>query len=94
VRYSILYFVLFVIFLALVVGPVIAGPKIKIQTPDNALLQQLMQPTGFNNNDTISSQTGTALQAGATATDGSSATSPAESNPTSTGGSKLRIRMY
>jgi len=89
-----LYFILFVIFLALVVGPVIAGPKLKLTTPDNALLQQLMQPTGFNNNDTISSLTGTALQGGATATDGSSPSTVADSSPTGTGGSKLRIRMY
>jgi 1,3-beta-glucan synthase len=88
-----LYFVLFVIFLGLVVGPVIAGPKLKLTTPDNAILQQLMQPTGFNNNDTISSQTGTALQP-STAADGSSPSTVADSSPTSTGGSKLRIRMY
>jgi 1,3-beta-glucan synthase len=86
--------VLFVIFLGLIVGPLVAGPKVKIATPNSDLLQQLMQPTGFNNNDTISSQTGTALSP-ATATDGSSPTSASDSSsPSSTGGSKLRIRMY
>jgi 1,3-beta-glucan synthase len=90
-----LYFVLFVIFLALIIGPLIAGPKVNFAAPSNALLDQLIQPVGYNNNDTISSQTGTAVNGGATATDGSSPTSASASSAASvTAGSKFRVRMY
>ncbi len=61
VRFAILYFFMFVIFLALIIGPVFASkylgkmPKIQIGTMD------LLQPTGQNNNDTSGERTGSAL---------------------------------
>jgi 1,3-beta-glucan synthase len=57
IRYSILYFFLLVVFIALIVGPVVAG---KFLTMSVAIPMQLLQPTGLNNNDTSGSHTGTA----------------------------------
>jgi len=52
------------LFIVLVVGPLVAGRFVKgFNVPDN-----LAQPTGLNNNDTFSSETGTALQGGAATT--------------------------
>jgi 1,3-beta-glucan synthase len=55
VRYAILYFFLLVVFIALLVGPVVAGKFMKL---DIAIPMDLLQPTGLNNNDTTSSVTG------------------------------------
>lgn len=58
IRYAILYFVLLVVFIALMVGPVVAG---KFMTLDISIPMDLLQPTGLNNNDTTSSVTGSCL---------------------------------
>lgn len=77
VRFAILYFALFVIFLALIVGPIVAGPKIPKLSLGGGLVGDLVQPVGQNNNDTVSSYTGSGGNVGgaggtpATATDGS-----------------------
>jgi 1,3-beta-glucan synthase len=94
IRYSILYFILFFLFVALIVGPIVVGPKVKFNE-SNDILNELIQPTGFNHNDTVSSQTGTQLQGGATATDGgSSPTSTSEAAAAATtAGTKFRIRI-
>jgi 1,3-beta-glucan synthase len=64
IRYSILYFALLVLFVVLVVAPIVAGKYLTFANiPAN-----LAQPTGFNRNDTLSSETGTAV-----ATDGGGA---------------------
>lgn len=54
VRYAILYFTMFVIFLVLIVGPVIVGPKIIPSLSKVTVLadQHLIQPNNWNNNDT------------------------------------------
>ncbi|KIW02769.1 1,3-beta-glucan synthase component FKS1 [Verruconis gallopava] len=66
IRYSILYFALFVLFLVLIVAPLVAGKYLTFSNiPDN-----LAQPTGLNRNDTISSETGTGAAAAATSTSG------------------------
>ncbi|KAH9819855.1 Glycosyltransferase family 48 protein [Teratosphaeria destructans] len=63
VRYAILYFSMFVLFIILVVGPVIASKFISVPKLD---IMQLEQPDNWNNNDTLgTSQTGTALGAAA-----------------------------
>jgi len=57
-----LYFVMFVVFLALMIGPAVAGNyllKIKISIPLN-----LSQPTGLNNNDTSGTITGSNIVPG------------------------------
>jgi 1,3-beta-glucan synthase len=70
-----------IVFIALIVGPLVAGKYIKgFSIPAN-----LSQPTGLNRNDTLSSETGTALQGGAAAT-GSAAVS------SSAGARKLFVR--
>lgn len=58
IRYAILYFVLLVVFLALIVGPIVAGKQIKFSLD---LPMELMQPTGYSNNDTTSEPTGTCI---------------------------------
>jgi 1,3-beta-glucan synthase len=54
-----MYFTMFVIFLALLIGPIVAAKfigKIKINLP-----MQLLQPTGQHNNDTSGMITGSRL---------------------------------
>jgi 1,3-beta-glucan synthase len=69
-RFAILYFVMLVVFLALLVGPIVAGKIILDGTdsltknPDD--LFNLFQPTGQNNNDTRGyTKTGTGTGAAA-----------------------------
>ncbi|KAL2259500.1 hypothetical protein VTK26DRAFT_6802 [Humicola hyalothermophila] len=52
IRYSILYFVLLVVFLALLVGPGVAGKHLNLPLPDILSKHGLVQPTGLNNDDT------------------------------------------
>jgi 1,3-beta-glucan synthase len=59
IRYAILYFVLLVVFLAIIVGPIVAGKQLKL---DVKLPMELLQPTGFSNNDTTNTPTGTCIQ--------------------------------
>jgi 1,3-beta-glucan synthase len=58
IRYAILYFALLVLFIVLIVAPIVAGKFLTFAD----IPAQLAQPTGFNRNDTISSETGTAVQ--------------------------------
>lgn len=60
IRYAILYFVLLVVFLVLIVGPVVV-PKF-LTFPKLNLPMSILQPTGFNNNDTSASTTGKCIQ--------------------------------
>lgn len=62
-----------IIFIALIVGPLVAGKYITGFT----LPLQLAQPTGLNRNDTLSSETGTAVNGGAAATDAATSTAAA-----------------
>ena len=59
VRYAILYFVLLVVFLAIIVGPIVAGKQLKL---DVTIPMELLQPTGFSNNDTTDTPTGNCIQ--------------------------------
>jgi 1,3-beta-glucan synthase len=52
--------VLLVVFLALIVGPIVAGKQLKLDLP--SLPMEILQPTGFNNNDTKATTTGKCLQ--------------------------------
>lgn len=58
IRYAILYFVLLVVFVALIVGPVVAGKYLNFGV---SIPMDLLQPTGLNNNDTKATPTGTCL---------------------------------
>jgi len=60
-----MFFSLFILFIVLIVGPIIAS---KFLTTLPNLPDQLIQPTGLNNNDTTNSATGTAEAGQAAAT--------------------------
>ena len=60
-----MYFSMFVLFLVLIVGPIIASKYIHFSLS----ILELQQPSNWMNNDTLgTSQTGTALAGGAAAT--------------------------
>jgi len=67
IRYSILYFIMLIVFIALLVGPLVAG---RFLSGLPSIPMNLMQPTGLNHNDTKSDETGTFLQQGAAQTAG------------------------
>ena len=53
---------MFIIFLALIVGPVFASKYLKLKLPKISIgTMDLLQPTGQNNNDTSGERTGSAL---------------------------------
>ncbi|EME40368.1 glycosyltransferase family 48 protein [Dothistroma septosporum NZE10] len=65
VRYAILYFSMFVLFIVLIVGPIVASKFVSFKLN----VMELQQPSDWNNNDTSGSDTGTAVGgAAATAT--------------------------
>ena len=73
-RYAVLYFVMLVVFLALIVGPIVASPQINSGTKNLGVPMQLLQPVGLKNNDTLNdTQTGTGAPGRAAATTSSSA---------------------
>jgi len=94
-RYAVLYFVMLVVFLALIVGPIVAQSEITKAavslTKNPSSTMYLFQPVGLNNNDTQGrNETGTgAASYLATATGGSTASSSASA----TGGAKM-IRLF
>lgn len=59
IRYSVLYFILFVVFLALIIGPIVVAPIFK-KLP--SIPMDLLQPNKLDNNDTTSGTTGRTLQ--------------------------------
>jgi 1,3-beta-glucan synthase len=68
-RYAVLYFVMLVVFLALIVGPIVASPQITSGTKNLNVPMQLLQPVGLINNDTLNdTQTGTGAPGRAAAT--------------------------
>lgn len=52
IRYAILYFVMLVVFLALIVGPAVAGKFVPTSLLDPLASTGLVQPTDLDNNDT------------------------------------------
>ncbi|TAQ85822.1 hypothetical protein B7494_g5835 [Chlorociboria aeruginascens] len=78
-RYAVLYFVMLIVFVALLVGPIVGGKSLDLASLTSSLgstFSQLIQPTGQNNNDTRGrNQTGTgAVSNGATASASAGAT--------------------
>lgn len=76
-RYAVLYFTLFVVALALLIGPIVAGKQIldgaKSFTDDPKKLYDLFQPIGLNHNDTQNrNETGTGGPGGGAAASTSS----------------------
>lgn len=74
VRFAILYFLMFILFLVLIIGPIIVKKFIHL---DLTIPLHLMQPTGQDHNDTSNKATGSFLNKAAAglADDGSAATS-------------------
>jgi len=63
-RYAVIYFLLLVVFLALVVGPIVAGKKVLTQSLIDKIPMRLYQNTGLHNNDTLNrTETGTNIAA-------------------------------
>ena len=59
-RYAVLYFALLILFVALLVGPIVAGSKILTPSLENKIPMQLFQPINQKNNDTRNfTETGT-----------------------------------
>jgi 1,3-beta-glucan synthase len=82
-RYAVLYFVLLVVFIALLVGPIVAGSKILSPSLEKNIPLSLFQPVGLNNNDTRGyNETGTGTLSGA----GSTAAA--------TGGTTNKVRLF
>ncbi|KAL8936866.1 MAG: hypothetical protein Q9216_004709 [Gyalolechia sp. 2 TL-2023] len=61
IRFATLYFLMLIIFVALLAGPLVVA-RLKITLPD--IPMQLLQPTGLNNNDTSMDPTGRVLRGG------------------------------
>lgn len=95
-RFAVLYFVLFIVFLALVIGPAVAGKFIyktlADMVGDKGTVFDMLQPTGLNNNDTFAEETGTKLGIGTSHT-----TYVRSGDPTaaaSATGDAQRIRLF
>jgi 1,3-beta-glucan synthase len=58
IRYAILYFVILIVFIALIAGPIVAGRFLKLNMD---IPMDLLQPVGLNNNDTKATPTGTCV---------------------------------
>ncbi len=60
IRYAVMYFGMFVVFVGLIVAPIVAGNKIPASITNQLSSTNLVQPVGLNNNDTEGhTQTGT-----------------------------------
>ncbi|CAD6456002.1 4441a510-9398-4b3d-87ef-9a98afb76c37 [Sclerotinia trifoliorum] len=78
-RFAVIYFALFVVFLALLVGPLVVGKKILTPSLIKKIPMQLFQPINQNNNDTRGyNQTGTGCITCSTASATSSKTAAAK----------------
>lgn len=87
IRYAILYFVLLVIFVGLIAGPIAAGPMVpkSLTASLNSKPFYLIQPNGLNNDDTQGTkQTGTGAPdySGAALTMTTATPSAADATPT------------
>lgn len=78
IRYAILYFTLFILFIVLIVAPMIAGKFIG-NLSVKSFPMQLLQPTNLKNNDTTDQTTGTILGTAAATAAGSGAAASATS---------------
>jgi 1,3-beta-glucan synthase len=83
---------LLVVFLAIIVGPIVAGKQINL---DVKLPMELLQPNGYSNNDTSASNTGSCIQANCPPYQGGDATGAADSTAQATSTEAARrFRRY
>ncbi|ORY15844.1 beta-1,3-glucan synthase-like protein [Clohesyomyces aquaticus] len=87
IRYAILYFIILIVFAAMIAGPIVAG---KFLTSLPAIPMDLLQPTGLNNNDTSAAVTGACVLGVCPGGDGSQPTGGAAE----TTGSNARFRAF
>jgi 1,3-beta-glucan synthase len=67
-RFAILYFTMFILFIVLLVGPIIAGKFLDLSSFGSSLPKELYQES-YDNNDTLgTTMTGTGAIGGTTAT--------------------------
>ena len=57
IRFSILFYIMLILFVALIAGPLVAGKYV----PKLSIPLDLAQPTGLNHNDTLTTVTGQGL---------------------------------
>ena len=83
VRYALLYFTLFILFMVFLIAPAVIGNLGLLDDTFKSLqgkdFMYLMQPNDWNNNDTTSSKTGSGLPNQAAQTAGSRASASASS---------------
>jgi len=85
--------VILVVFLALIVGPIVAGKQIKLDVGD-MLPMEILQPTGYNNNNTNAKVTGKCLQEKCPEFQGGAATGDAGGAADTTEGASNKFRRY
>jgi 1,3-beta-glucan synthase len=94
IRYAILYFFMLIVFLCLIVGPIVAGKFLKLDI-GSSIPMEIMQPTGYSNNDTSASVTGPCRQAQCPEYQGGDATGGgAAAEPAATTDPAARFRRY
>jgi len=64
-RYAVLYFIILIVFLALVVGPIVAGKNLISDSLINSIPMELFQPSLKNNDTRNRTETGTGAKSGA-----------------------------
>jgi 1,3-beta-glucan synthase len=81
-RFAVLYFLLLVVTLALIVGPIVAGKNLLTDSLTGKIPMNLYQPNNLNNNDTRgTNKTGTGAVSGGAAA-------------TSAGSTAARVRLF
>jgi 1,3-beta-glucan synthase len=94
IRYAILYFFLLIVFLCLIVGPIVAGKFLKLDI-GNSIPMDIMQPTGYSNNDTKATVSGSCLQPKCPEYQGGDATGGGEAAETTAASTEAaRFRRY
>ncbi len=97
-RYAVLYFVMLIVFVGLIVGPLVAGKKIPASVTRSLDSTNLIQPTGLDNNDTLGFlQTGTGRRGYPTSpvpTNSQGSVSNGNSNNNNNNNNKNRFRFF
>jgi 1,3-beta-glucan synthase len=90
IRYAIMYFFLLVVFLALIIGPIVVGKQLTFSLPK--LPMEILQPTGYSNNDTKATTTGECINGPCPQFQGGD--SGSGGGASTTDGSSSRFRRY
>lgn len=94
-RYAILYFVMLIVFVALIVGPIVAGKQIPASVTDSLSSTDLVQPTGQDNDDTMGRRETGVRAPGYSGPGLKTMTATADSDPEATSASSNdRLRLF